>query len=112
MLYVLVLLLSLCSCFVGFLREAAEANVRHVQNGRKPNAGAAVFPNIPLVQLTYFLATWALEQVVHDAAYALVSLYSFVSMAVRFGQYRKFELQLKALVAANDMPQPRVHDGA
>ena len=100
MLYLAIIGLSVCSCAIGFLLEIVEANVRHVQNGRQPNASAALFPNIPMVQLTYFLAAWGLNQVNQNVGYAFVALYALVSMAIRFWRYRRSSGQLRSLIAS------------
>ena len=65
--------------FMELVRECAEGNVIHVENGRPPNAGAAVFPAIPVIPALAVLASWLLG-LVHPAlspwgVVALVGLY-------------------------------------
>ncbi len=51
-----VILLSLLSCAVQFALEIALGNIGHVEQGRPPKAGAALFPVLPMVPLTYVAA--------------------------------------------------------
>jgi hypothetical protein len=99
-LYVGLVILSLCSCRVGFSLEIAEANVCHVENGRPPNASASLLPTIPIVQIFYVLAAWSLNHIVQFAGYTVVSIYGCISIAVTLRRYRKTSAKLKALRSA------------
>ncbi len=98
MFYFAITLLSICSCFVGFLLEGAESNVRHVQNGRLPDASVALLPAIPVIPLIYLLTTWALNQLGKNG-FALAAAYAFLSMAIRYWRYRRVKSQLNTLLA-------------
>jgi hypothetical protein len=95
--YLFVLILSVISCFVGFALEIAERNIFHIQNGDLPNAGAAVFPNIPVVPLIYALVVWMLNHLYQDLGFIVVVTYAVLSIGIRLFQYRKASLKLKAL---------------
>ena len=51
MTYMMAVFISLVSCFIGFGLEVVQGNIRHVKNGREPNAGAAMFPTVVVVPL-------------------------------------------------------------
>jgi len=106
MLYVAIFAVSLLSCGVGFLLEITEGNVRHVQNGRQPSGGAALFPSIPMVQLAYLLAAWGMNQVVQNTGYVVIA-YALVSVAVRFRRYQRSSLELKRLMATTHASSAR-----
>lgn len=97
--YVLVAILSVVSCCVGFAVEITEGNIGHVQNGRTPNAGAALFPNIPFVPINYVLAAWALDRLHQGVGPVVVALYGAFSVAAQLVHFRKARLKLSALNA-------------
>jgi len=99
MIYVAFVILSFVSCYVGFLLEAVESNIRHVENGRKPNAGAAIFPAIPLVPLAYIVAIWCLNNAWPNLGYVSVATYSIISMGIRYRQYKRACARLGVLLA-------------
>ena len=74
--YLFILILSVISCFVGFVLEVAEGNICHIQNGRLPNAGVAIFPNIPVVPLIYVLVVWLLNHLYQDLGFIVVATFS------------------------------------
>lgn len=96
-LYVVILMLSVISCFVGFVLEIAERNIFHIQNGCSPDAGATIFPNIPVVPLIYVLVVWMLNHLYQDLGFIVVATYAVLSIGVRLFQYRKANRQLKTL---------------
>ena len=53
MIYFLILILSFFLNALGFAIEISEGNIRHIENGREPNAGAALFPVIPFTQIAF-----------------------------------------------------------
>jgi hypothetical protein len=102
--YVVIVVLSVFSCWVVFALEVTNGNVSHVQNGRAPNAGAAIFPTIPLVQITYVLVAWGIEQFHRDIGPAVVAIYSLLSTSMRLLQYQKARRIFKALDAITRGP--------
>lgn len=96
--YFAITVLSLCSCFVGFVLESTEGNIGHVQNGRKPNAGAAILPTIPMVQIFYALATWGLNWFQDNAGFWVVTLYALSSIGIRLLSYKNKSAQLRVLL--------------
>ncbi|WP_207250676.1 hypothetical protein [Thiothrix fructosivorans] len=95
--YLFILILSVISCFVGFVLEVAEGNICHIQNGRLPNAGVAIFPNIPVVPLIYVLVVWLLNHLYQDLGFIVVATYAVLGIGVQLFQYRKANRQLKTL---------------
>ena len=77
--------------------EITDGNIRHVQNGRTPNAGAALFPNIPFVQVTYVLVAWGLDHLHQGIGPVVVAIYGALRIGAQTVHYRKARLKLKAL---------------
>lgn len=75
MIYAMAIIISLFSCFIGFILEVKEGNVRHLKNGRKPEVGAAIVPAIPLVPLFYCGAVWIIDTQVQGFGLYVVSGY-------------------------------------
>jgi hypothetical protein len=99
MLLAVLVVLSLLSCFVGFGLEVVEQNIRHVQQGRAPNAGAALLPTIPVVPIAYCCAAWGINRLRPDWGYAIVAGYAVLSMAVRCYQLSRARRHLRDLLA-------------
>ena len=97
MLYLGLVLLALVSCGVSFSLEIVIGNIGHIKNGRKPNAGAAVLPTIPLVPAMYVLAAWGLNHLYPNAGYVVVAAYGGISISIGVIQYRRARAQLQAL---------------
>ena len=62
MMYTGLIILSIVACFVGFNAEVASSNIIHMENGRKPNAGAAIFPDIPFIPLLFSGIAWLINK--------------------------------------------------
>jgi len=63
MTYAIVAAIGVVLTFMGFATEIVASNIVHVQNGREPSAGAAVFPSIPLVPLLLVGVAWGLDHI-------------------------------------------------
>ena len=61
MIYILAIILSLIFSAQSFALEITAGNITHLKNGRQPNAGAAMFPVIPIYQLLAIGAAWLLQ---------------------------------------------------
>ena len=61
MIYLLALILGFAACFMSFASEIMAGNIRHLKQGRQPNAGAAMFPTVPVVPLLAMGAAWLLR---------------------------------------------------
>ena len=83
MLMVGVILLSLLSCAVQFAWEIALGNIGHVEQGRPPKAGAALFPVLPMVPLTYVAALWLASRYFPGTGPVWVFAWGGVSILVR-----------------------------
>jgi hypothetical protein len=99
MLFAALVGLSVVSCFSGFELEVVERNIRHVQNGRKPNAGFALLPTIPVVPVAYCCVAWGLNLLRPNLGFMIVASYAVVIMAVRCVQISKARRNLRKLVA-------------
>lgn len=81
MIYLLAILFSLIVSFQCFASEITAGNIKHIKNGRQPNAGAALFPVTPLFQLLAVGAAWLLDTFMHR--YAIwVLIGSFLTLSV------------------------------
>ena len=56
--YAIAILVSFVFCGLSFSSEVTNGNITHLKNGREPNAGAAIFPTIPIVPLMFLAVTW------------------------------------------------------
>ena len=61
MIYLLAIIFSLIVSVQCFASEVIAGNISHLKNGRQPNAGAAIFPIIPILQLLAVGVTWLLQ---------------------------------------------------
>ena len=76
-LYAIVLVLSLLSSAMSLALETVRSNIVHVQNGRIPNASAAVFPIIPVVQGLFLGGAWLLNLISPNLGfYAVFAFFS------------------------------------
>ena len=67
--YLLVALLSIVFAFLGFATEIARGNISHIENGREPNAGASIFPVIPLGPMFLVGLVWLLNNTYHNLGF-------------------------------------------
>ena len=72
MMYALVIIMSLVACVLAFISEVTRGNIEHIKHGRKPNAGAAVFPLVPSAQILAVLLAWGLNHIHPSLGYYTV----------------------------------------
>lgn len=99
MTYVIIIIFSLVACFVGFGLEVVRGNIRHVENGRKPEAGAAIFPTIPLVPLFYCAAVWLIDRLGENLGFYAVSGYFVISVILKLLKTKRLKLELQGIIA-------------
>jgi hypothetical protein len=97
MLYLGLVVLSLASCVGGFASQVVNGNICHIENGRTPNAGAAIFPSVPLFPVIYVLMAWVINRSYSGIGYCAVALYSVVSIGVQWRSYFRSRAKLNAL---------------
>ena len=68
MTYLIAIVLSVIVSVYAFASEITAGNIRHLQNGRKPNAGAAILPTIPVFQVLAVGVAWFLEWLIPEYA--------------------------------------------
>ena len=115
MTYIIAIILSLVSCLIGFGLEVVQGNIRHVQNGRKPEAGAAIFPTIVLVPLFYVAAMWLIDRLWENFGFYAVLGYFLIAGIWKLVSIKRLNLELAGLVAAQERveEQPANHsDGS
>ena len=85
MIYVLAIILSLIVCGQCFASEITAGDIRHVKNGRTPNASAALFPLIPMAQLLAAGGAWLLQSFVPQfAIWVVVGSFLVITMGWAF----------------------------
>jgi hypothetical protein len=90
--YLLALVFSLFSSMQVFALELTRSNIRHVENGRQPNAGAAIFPVIPIFQILALGIAYLCEAFVpRFAVWTITGLFVLCSLlwAFSFARLRK-----------------------
>jgi hypothetical protein len=95
--YLLIVVLSVVSCFIGFALQCARDNITHLENGREPNAGAALFPDIPMVPCSYLLAAWLMNEVFQNSGFVIVISYFCIASGIKAFQYKKLKHELLLL---------------
>jgi hypothetical protein len=105
MIYFLAIILSLVAALMSFASEITAGNICHLENGREPNAGAAMLPTIPLLPLFAIGFAWLLRAVIPERATSIllgafllfVCLWSisFVRLRIRFRRLSAIHSQSK-----------------
>jgi len=101
MLYFLAILFSLVASVQSFASEITAGNITHLKNGRLPNAGAAIFPTIPIFQLLSIAAAWLLRRFTSQYAiwiligsfliFSLVWTLSFWKLSAEFNRIKNHD---------------------
>lgn len=97
MFYLILFAASSLSCGFGFISEITRGNIRHLKDGREPNAGAAIFPTIPLIPLFYVLVVFLLNMVVENIGWHVIFLYLILSNIYRVWEFSKLNREFNDL---------------
>ena len=97
--YLLLLIASLASCFVGFYEEILRSNIRHLENGREPNAGAALLPAIPVIPAVHFGIVFGLNLLRENLGWYVIAGYFCLAAAYRLHKIPQLNRQFKNLNA-------------
>lgn len=81
--YLLLIFLAVISTCVGFPLEIIHGNIRHLENGRKANAGAAIFPSLLVIPIFYVVSAWLINKVHESMGFYIVISYFFISMLLK-----------------------------
>jgi hypothetical protein len=95
--YIAVALLGIVLTFLNFDLEVLRGNISHLRNGRAPNAGAAVFPSLPLNPILLAGLAWLLDHLHPHAGLWAVSAIFFVSFPAWALSRRNLQRQLDQL---------------
>ena len=106
-LYLLILALSIISCFVGFAVECVERNIVHIQNGRAPNAGVALFPDIPFIPIAYVVSAWAINKWHDNAGFMAVAAYWTLRIIFGLYAYKKTHKKFDTLMQTRPMSEKK-----
>jgi Flp pilus assembly protein TadB len=82
---------------MGFISEITRNNITHLENGRKPEAGASIFPTIPLVPAGVVLFAWILNQLHQSLGFYTIIVLFFVYAVFWTISHRKARRQLAML---------------
>jgi hypothetical protein len=107
MIYLLATLLGLIASVGTLISGITWSNIRHVENGRQPNAGAALFPAIPTIPLLFVGVAWILQILIPESALLLL-LGSFVILSVFWAlSFAKLKAELERAIANSRSDQPK-----
>jgi hypothetical protein len=106
MLYLGLVVLSLTSCVAGWALQTVSANVRHVESGREPNAGASIWPDVPVIPLTYVSVAWGLNWLRPGLGFMIVAAYAVLSIGTRVVQYQRARTAWNALESVKEPAVP------
>lgn len=81
--YLLLIFLGVISTCVGFPLEIIHGNIRHLENGREANAGAAIFPSLLVIPIFYVVSAWLINKVHESMGFYIVISYFFISMLLK-----------------------------
>ncbi len=94
MMYALIIFMSLVACVLGFISEVTRGNIGHIKQGRKPEAGAAIFPIIPTVQIIAVLLAWGLNHLSPSLGfYTVITIFGLL-YAMWITSYPKLKREL------------------
>ncbi|MEM6329971.1 MAG: hypothetical protein AAF790_06970 [Planctomycetota bacterium] len=81
MIYIVAVILSLMFCVMSWSSEIVSGNISHVKNGRQPHAGAAVFPHVPVIPLSFCGVAWILQLLFRsNAIWILAALFAILGV--------------------------------
>ena len=113
MTYAIVIVLSVIFTFLGFAIEITNGNIGHVKNGREPNAGAAIFPNIPFIPLTVLLFAWLLNGCYPNLGFWIVVGLFTLYLPYWWRSLRRLNGELQSLLAESEKrPETAETNGA
>ena len=72
MIYLLAAIIGFVTCIMSFVSEITAGNICHLKNGRQPNAGAALFPTLPVIPFLAIGAAWLLRTFIPAHAISLL----------------------------------------
>ena len=102
MTYAIVIVLSVIFTFLGFAIEITNGNIGHVKNGREPNAGAAIFPNIPFIPVMVVLFAWLLNSCYPNLGFWIVVGLFTLYLPYWWWSLRSLDGKLQSLLVASE----------
>ena len=97
MVYFVALVLSLLLFVQVVASESVSGNIGHLEQGREPNAGVAIFPIIPSAQFLLLGIAWLLEKFLPNHSLSTIVFLHVVFSIFWLADYRKSLIKLKHL---------------
>ncbi|HEY8942117.1 MAG TPA: hypothetical protein VIM59_18115 [Cellvibrio sp.] len=97
-LYFLLLVTSFALCCAGSYQEILRGNIVHLQNGREPNAGVALFPTIPFVQAMHFGIVYGLNLAQENLGWYVITVYFSLAILCLCYMISKLKAEYNKLV--------------
>ncbi|MDB9743917.1 hypothetical protein OAA91_00150 [Fibrobacterales bacterium] len=92
-LYVIMVLASLISCFVGFNLETIKAKIHLVKTKKKARVKIVFFPTIPIVPFSYLLVAFGFNWMMVNLGFMIVGLYFGLETTMKVLRLLKFKKQ-------------------
>lgn len=100
MIYLLAAILGFVTCIMSFVSEITAGNICHLKNGRQPNAGAALFPTLPVIPFLVIGAAWLLRTFIPTHAILLLAGSFLIFVCIRAVSFVRLRGQIHRLIAS------------
>ena len=98
-LYVALVFLSICDCCVACMAAVVTSNIRHIENGRTPDAGCSIFPGALVAPVVFVLVALGLNHLLPYLGHAIVGTCGLALAGVGYCSYRQNYPKLRELLA-------------
>lgn len=92
-LYVVILLASLISCFVGFSLETVRARITLVQRKKKANIKVVIFPSLLVVPISYLAMSFGFNMIMGNLGFIVVGVYFGLETTMKLLRLLKLKKQ-------------------
>ena len=88
------------SSAITVILEIINGNVIHLENGREPNATVALFPIIPMAQISYLMAAWLTNKFESNFGFKMVGAWFIFIMILKVILIKRAQIKLIKLKEA------------